>query len=395
MKESADAIIIGGGVIGSSIAYHLAKRKFGRIVLLERESLAFGSTGRSVASIDLLTLQADAAELYARSATFFHHCDEILGSDCGIVETGSIVMAGPEQEDELMAAVQHMRTAGVVVEALSPQSLALLEPLADIRGVSAASYAPRGGYADPVLTTQALASAARRSGVSILQGQAVSRLRHQEGRISGVETKSGDIDSPVVILAAGAWSQELLNNLDITISLQPVRHPVVCIRRPVDLGPAHHSILDLTTGIYARPERDGMTLLGSINPQVGYEPTEPGYGDSHISNDYILWAMERLVNRYPALVESKVCKGWSGIMSISPDWQPIIGDFTDTASLFCAIGFSGRGFQISPATGDLLAGLICEEEEAMKLLTPFTPARFADDRLIQSGNMVKEYGLLG
>ena len=395
MTETADAVIVGGGVIGASVAYHLAKREFGHIVLLERDSLAQGSTGRSVATIDLLTLQVEAAELFARSAAFFQQFEQILGSECGYVETGSIVLAGPDQEDELLAAVQHMQAAGAGVKRLTPDALAMLEPRADLSGVSAATYTGRGGYADPVLTTQAFAGAAQRLGVKIHQGRTVTGFRQRGKQISGVETETGLIESPLVIIAAGAWSIDLLRTLQIKIDLQPVLHPVVCLRRPADFGQAHHSLLDLTSGIYARPERGGLTLLGSINPQVGHDPADPDLWEGYVSDDYILWTMERLVGRYPALAQSTLCKGWCGIMTISPDWQPVIGQWPDRSGLYCATGFSGRGFQISPATGDLLAGLICGDQEAATLLAPFTPTRFAGGRLLRAGERDKEYGLLG
>jgi sarcosine oxidase subunit beta len=395
MTEMADAVIVGGGVIGASIAYHLAKQEFGHIVLLERDALAQGSTGRSVATIDLLTLQVAAAELFARSAAFFQEFDEIFGSGCGYERTGSITLAGPDQEDELLAAVGHMQAAGAEVNTITMDALTLLEPMADLSGVSGASYAAQGGYADPVLTTQAFAGAARRLGVTIHQGRAVTGFRQQGNQISGVETEHGIIESPLVIIAAGAWSIELLRNLKIHIDLQPVLHPVVCVRRTADFGPAHHSLLDLTTGIYARPERGGLTLLGSINPQVGHDPTDPDLWEGYISDDYVLWTMERLVSRYPALAQSTLCKGWCGVMTISPDWQPVIGQWPDRPGLFCATGFSGRGFQISPATGDLLARLICGDKKAGELLAPFTPTRLDGSRLLRTGERNKDYGLLG
>jgi sarcosine oxidase subunit beta len=395
MSETADAVIIGGGVIGVSIAYYLARRQFGRIVLLERDSLGGVSTGRSVASIDLLTLHPQSTVLYALSDAFFRRCDELLGEECGLVETGSIVLAGPEQEDELLAAVKHMQAAGVDVQSLSMETLSSLEPMAVLNDVAAASYIPQAGYADPVLMTQALAGAARRMGVDIRQGREVTGLRRMGKRITGVDTESGSIETRVVIVAAGAWSGELLRTVGIELGLQPVRHPVVCLRRPPDFGPSHHSLLDLTSGIYARPESGGLTLLGSIDPHVGYDPIDPDDGAGYVHDDYIFWTMERLTSRYPALAESELCKGWAGIMTISLDWQPVIGDWLDFPGLYCATGFSGRGFQIGPSSGDLLAGLITGDSTAAGHLAPFNPSRFADGRLSHPNKESERFGLLG
>lgn len=395
MSETADALIIGGGVIGASIAYHLARRRYGRVLLLERDSLGSGSTGRSVATVDFMTLHSSAVELYARSSAFFRQCDELMDAECGFVETGSIILAGPEKEDALLRAVQFMAAAGVKVLSLTLDELALLEPRASLEGVTAASYAPHAGYADPVLTTQAFAGAASRLGVHIRQGQAAIRLRLKGRRITGVDTTDGFIEAPVVIVAAGAWSGELLHPIGIEIDLQPVRHPVVCLRRPEDFSPPHHSLLDLTTGIYARPEAGELSLAGSIDPGVGYNPTNPDDGTEYVEDDYLIWTMERLVLRYPSLSASVLCKGWAGVMTIAPDWQPIIGGWPDRQGLYCAAGFSGRGFQISPSVGDLLAGLITGDDAADGHLKPFSPSRFAEGRHSRTDQVVETYGLLG
>ena len=395
MQETTDIIIVGGGVIGVSIAYHLAQRQVGRILLLERESLGSGSTGLSVASIDGLTLQPHAVELFAQSAHFFTQCDEVLGAPCGFVQTGSIVLAGPEQEEGLATAVSRMQAAGLDVQFLSPDELAALEPRMALDGVAAGSFTPQAGYADPVLTTQAFAEAARRLDVDIRQGQMVLGLRREGERIVGVETAVGSINAPLTIIAAGPWSGALLQTAGIELPLQPVRHPVVCLRRPPAFGPAHHSLLDLTTGIYGRAESGGLTLLGSINPEVGYDPINANDGAGYVHDDYIFWAMERMTQRFPVLESSELLTGWSGIMTISPDWQPVIGSWPDIPGLYCAAGFSGQGFQISPAVGDLLAGLIVGSDTALELLAPFSPTRFEAGQLLRTNQEGQKYGLLG
>ena len=405
MSETADAVIVGGGVIGTSIAYYLARKGYGNIVLLERESLASGSTGRSVATIDFVTLHPEAVELYARSSTFFDHCDELLGAECGFVETGSIIAAGPDKKEALINAVQLLSEAGVEVESLSLDALARLEPRLSVDELAAASYAPRAGYADPVLTTQAFAGAAKRLGVQIRQGQTVTGIQHLGYRNYTVKMANavpGDgvradhsIESPTVIVAAGAWSAGLLRTLGINLDMQPVRHPVVCLRRPEDFGTAHHSLLDLTAGIYARPEGSDLTLAGSIDPHVGYDPTTPDDILDTVEDEYVLWTMERLVLRYPTLSASEICKGWAGVMTVTPDWQPIVGNWADKPGLYCAAGFSGRGFQISPSVGDLLASLVTGEEKAAVYLEPFSPSRFAAGQTAQSGKINDGYGLMG
>jgi glycine/D-amino acid oxidase-like deaminating enzyme len=174
-----------------------------------------------------------------------------------------------------------------------------------------------------------------------------------------------------------------------------VRHPVVCLRRPRDFGQPHHSLLDMMSGIYARTETGDLTLLGSINPEIGYDPINVDDGPGYVHDDYIMWVTEQLVRRYPSLETGELRDGWAGIMTITPDWQPIIGSWPDLPGLFSAVGFSGQGFQISPAVGALLAELIIKNSDAAIQLAPFTPARFAVGQLLRTGDKGRIYGLLG
>ncbi len=399
MQKTADAIIVGGGIIGVSIAYHLAQQQLGRILLLERDVLAGATTGRSVASIDHLTLQPHAVGLFAKSATFFAEFDARVGASCEFVQTGSLVLAGAEQAERLTTAVAAMQSAGLDIQTVTRDELSRIDPRMQLDGVSLASFAPQAGYAAPVVTTQALASAARRMGVTIEQGQIVKKILQQGGQIVGVETAASTgsvqaVSAPLVIIAAGAWSAELLESVGIQLQLQPVEHPVVCLQRPLHFY-THPSLLDLTSGIYARAESDSLTLLGSINPKIGHDPINPDVADGYVHDDYIQWSMDRLLQRYPQLETSQLRTGWTGIMTISPDWQPVIGTWPHLAGLYCAVGFSGQGFQVSPAVGDFLARMIMGDSVATDYLMPFTPIRFTTGKTLRTEQDGECYGLLG
>lgn len=376
--ETADVVIVGGGVIGASLAYHLARRRVGRVALLEQRALGSGSTGRSVASIDLFTLHPAAAALHAASHGAFLEFEARVGAPCGFVRTGFAALAGVEQAQALHVAVAVGQGAGMDVRLCSPQEFAALEPAARADDLALAAYAPAAGHADPALTTGGFGSAARRLGVAIHQDRAATALRPAGGGVVRVETGADFVEAPAVVIAAGPWSGALLRQVGFDAQLTPVRHAVACLRRPPEFGPAHLSVLDLQHSVYARPETGGLTLLGSTDPRVGYEPVAPAEQDAVAPAEYALWAAERLVRRYPALEAAEVRPGWTGVITISPDWQPLVGAVPELPGLYCAVGFSGQGFKISPAVGELLAGLISGERTAAALLAPFRPTRFAE-----------------
>ena len=387
--KTADVVIIGGGIIGVSLAYYLARRNFGRIVVLERETLGCGSTGRSVASIDMFSMQSAAIKLQAYAYEIFSNFKELIGDECGLVTTGFAALGGPEHIDDLQKAVAVTTAAGIDAHLLTPTEFAAIEPAANTEDLASICYVPSGGYSDPALTLNAYAAAARRAGVVIQQGKSVTGLIQQSGHITGVKTKTETIAAPIAICAAGPWNGQLLTSFGVDdLGLYAVRHPVIAMKGPADIGLPQLSILDLPYDTYARPETGGLTLAGSITPTMGYDPVEPEDTDERVNAEYTFWAAERLVQRYPSLESGELHPGWSGLMAISPDWQPVLGAIPELSGLYCAGGFSGQGFKISPAVGDLMAGLLAGESEAMELLAPFRPTRFAENQPLTTSGVV-------
>ncbi len=360
-------------------------------MLLEREVLGSGSTGRSEASIDLYSHQPAAMALQARAYEVFVNFEALFGQECGLVTTGLAVLAGPEHAHGLQAAVHSAQALGIEARLLNPTEFGALEPAATVTDLAAVYYAPGGGYADPMLTTNAIAAAARRLGVTIQQGRVVTGLKRAGDRVIGLETSTGPMAAPVVVSAAGPWSGRVLKAFGLSdLGLYACQHPVISLHQRVEDGSPHISLLDLPLQTYARPETGHLTLAGSMDRAVGYDPVEP---DDHgrVTDDYTFWVAERLVQRYPALERAELRAGWSGLMTISPDWQPVMGAIPDAPGLYIATGFSGQGFKISPAVGDLMAGLIAGESEAEQLLAPFRPTRFREGQPLAAN----EFGALG
>ncbi len=393
MKDTADVVIIGGGVIGTSLAFHLSRRKYGRIILLEKETLGSGSSGLSVAAIDLFSLNKAAAELHARSLPWFMNFKERVGESCEYVKTGFAAIGGEKYAESIQTAVKVGQEVGIDLRLCGQDDYKELDPAAKFDDISFACYAPDGGHADPAMTTTAFANAAKRNGAEIRQGEEVIGFQRDGDKISGVKTNSGTIDAPVVVVAAGPWSGKVLQWVNYKDpGLLPYRVPIANVRRPTDFGPSHLSLIDLENDIWTRPEGDNLTLVGSIDPNYGYDPITPDAQPGAVSSEYAFWSVERLVRRYPDLERSEVLPGWAGVILTVPDRQPILGALPEIPGFFVATGLSGQGFKISPAVGDLVAGLIAEEEEAMKVLTPFRPTRFTEGKIIMSAHKAGTLG---
>lgn len=376
MTEIADAVVIGGGVMGASLAFHLARRGFKRLQVLERDSLCSGSTGRSVASVDLLAQQPSVAALQVRSLRAFQHSRELFGDECGWVQTGMMLLAGADSAEGVRDVARVVAAAGGRIELLSAADARALEPAGAFDDKEVLSWAPEGGYVDPVLLTNTLMNAARGQGAELHQSEPVLELLRDGDRVTGVRTARRDITAGVVVVAAGPWTADFLRPAGIELSLRPNRHSVAMLACSAAASPKI-SVLDFVTMLYARPETGGLTVCGSLDLSMGYEWVAAGAESPNPPMEYGMWVWERMVARFPGMEAGELRKGWSGPVTMSLDNQPLLGRLP-LEGLYCACGFSGAGLKIAPAVGESLAGLIAGEAAEIEALHPLRPARFAE-----------------
>jgi sarcosine oxidase subunit beta len=376
MGERFDAVVIGGGAIGASIALHLARLRFGRVALIERESLAAGSTGSSVASVDLLAQHAPVAELQVRSLHLFQHCQQVYGGECGWVQTGFALMGGSDGGVVGRAVAEVIRAAGGRISVMPAAGYRPLDPACSLEDAEEVLWVPEGGYLDPVLLTNTFAEAARAGGVTLRLNEPVGEIHQAGGRVSGVTTSKERLEAGVVVAAAGPWCARVarMAGLDLPLTIQ--RHAVAVLGCPPEAAP-RTSIVDMTHMVYARPETGGLIVGGSMDMAVGYDVIQPGDPCLSPSMDYGGWVGERLAARYPGIANGQLHKGWSGPISMSPDSQPLLGRLP-LDGLFCACGFSGAGLKIAPAVGERMAGLVAGDGAAQAALHALRPGRFAD-----------------
>ncbi len=372
----AEALVVGAGVVGASVAFHLAERGVETLVV-DQEGPAAGSTARSGALIRAHYPTALEADLAWESLTgYFEPWAERIGGGCGFTRTGFAYLAGEDNLEALRHNVGLQRSVGVETELLGPAELKELDSALRTDDVALAAYEPRGGYADPTATTLGLLEAARSLGARF-EKRRVTTLRVEGERIAGVETEGGPLEAPVVVLAAGAWSVPLAARVGLELPIQPVKSQVALFERPYSLA-THLTLIDSVTGFYARPAAEHATLVGArdyLSPlEEAEDPGEPDPG-------YPVAAAGLVGERIPALRGAPYRSGRTGVLDMTPDGRPILGP-EGPEGLYLAVGWSGTGFKKAPAVGAEAACWISEGNPRREGLRAYALERF------QTGDLV-------
>jgi sarcosine oxidase subunit beta len=385
--KTADAVIIGGGVTGVSLAFHLARLGVPRTVVLERKFLGAGGTGRSVGIIRQLYPTPETTRMVRASLDVFRSFDDAVGGHSGYVGCGALIGVSPAMRAGLLSRVEQQRALGVKAEVLEPRELSRVEPRIDPAGLGAVLYEPDSGYGDPAAVTAGYAEAARRLGVSIEQGVEVTGISKEHDRVTGVVTTAGPIAAPIVVNAAGLWSPHVAELAGLTLPIVIGRHPVFIIERQPAFGAAHMVYLDLAGGSYVRPETGNLTLTGSLTDDEAQHPMDPELLGSETGFDEAGVALARTAQALPGLGDARLSRGYAGAFDITPDWMPIL-DESALSGFFVAAGMSGHGFKLAPMVGAMMAARITGSASPVSL-APFRLDRFGD--LAASGTFVSSY----
>jgi glycine/D-amino acid oxidase-like deaminating enzyme len=388
VSRTAEAVIIGGGVTGAAIAFHLAAGGLRRVRVLERRFLAAGGTGRSVGIIRQLYPTAETTRMVRHSLEIYRNFEDTAGGPSGYVGCGALIGVSAAMRGALAATLERQRDLGVRAELLSAGEAARLEPRIDPTTIDAALYEPESGYADPTGVTAVYAAAARRLGVTIEQGVEVTGLVADGDRVTGVRTADGDVVSaPVVVNAAGLWAPRVAELAGVSLPIVIGRHPVFIVERGARFGPPHLVYLDLAGGAYARPETGGLTLTGSLTDDEAQHPMDPEALGGEVGFEEAAETLDRTARALPALAEARYRRGYAGAFDITPDWMPIL-DESPRPGFWVAAGMSGHGFKLAPAIGEMMAALILQQTP-MVSATPFRLGRFASRTA--TGTFVSSY----
>ena len=381
MKPRADCIIVGGGVVGSAIAYYLAKEGLANCVLLEAQYLASGATGRCGGGIRQQWSTEANTRLAIESVRTFATLEDELDADIEFAQGGYLVLAYTDDDvEQFRENVALQRRLGLNVEVLAPADInERVVPQLNTEGLKLATYCPSDGSANPFLTTQAYADAARRLGVTIELFTPVRRIVVEHGKVTGVETDRGRIEAPIVVNAAGSHSVLLARTAGVELPITPYRREIL-VTEPLEhfLDPM---IISFSFGIYFRQTEHGAIIGGYGDPE---EP--PGLNETS-SLKFLITMSRKLAHLMPVLKSVKVIRQWAGLYDITPDAQPILGPVDEVEGFYQANGFSGHGFMIAPKVAMLLAQAITGQEPDLDI-GRLSARRFVDGRVTQDSSVV-------
>jgi len=377
IMRAADVVVIGGGAIGASTAFHLTSLGVRNVCLVERRHLAAGATGKSGALVRMHYTNEAESRLAVESLKVFQDFDAIVGGSCGFEPVGFLQLVGPQYAEALRRNVARQRRLGIETRELSLEETRALLPGLELAGVGAVAYEPGSGFADPTATTYAFAAAARRGGATIETHCEALRVVVDGGRVAAVETTTGRIATHAVVVAAGAWSQALLQPLALDWGLVPYRIQVSIFRWPAGFDRRHPAIIDATQKSWFRPEGAAATLIGV---ELGSAHADPEKYDEPVDAGYVAGCRAALATRFPAFEDAPMRGGWAGMIMMSPDGRPIIERVASVDGLWVMAGDSGTSFKTSPAIGRCLAEWVTAGAPATTDLAPFSSRRFVEGR---------------
>jgi sarcosine oxidase subunit beta len=371
MPQNFDAVIIGAGVMGTSIAFHLTERGL-KPLILERNQVGFGATGSSSGLVRMhydLEVESHLAWL---SFQYFQNWRERVGGECGFTRTGFLHIEPQKHTPQLRANVEMQKRLGIPTEVISGADVKRLAPSFYTDDISIAAYEPESGYADATLTANSFLNAAKTRGATFMQDCEVTGLQILSGKITGVKTSRGEFSAPIVINAAGAWSGGISEMAAVKIPLDTWTHDVVHVRRPQAVED-HPTVIDSSLRMYFRPDSGRLTLLAlEDDSRIGESPeAELGY----VAKDFVERAIERICMRIPAMEQGSLHSSHVGRDGLTLDQRAIIGQ-AGPQGFYLVTGFSGTGFKLSPAIGLCVSELILDGKAKSVDITGFDPMRF-------------------
>ncbi len=383
LPKTTDVVIIGGGVMGASTAYHLALKGCRNVLLLERESF-FGmqATGKCAGGIRYQFGTEINVRLSLLSLPMMDRFEEELDQPIDLRYCGYLFLLTNEEDVTVFRQnVEMQHRLGAETEWLEPAQIAEIAPLINLEGVLAGTFHARDGLADPNSVVQGYVSGARRLGARLLNDVEVTGIHIQKGRVRGVVTNQGEVAVPVVVNAAGPWAGVIGEMAGVDIPIVPVRRQIVVTGPLSEVPPDFPFTIDFALSLYFHREGRGiLTGMSNHDEPVGF--------DQSVDEEWELMHLEAAMQRLPILEQAGLASHWAGLYENSPDAHPILGRVPQVEGFYCIGGFSGHGFQHGPACGLLLAEEILDGQAHTLDITSLHLERF------ERGEQILEYNVV-
>lgn len=379
--ETADVVIIGAGIVGSSIAWHLTQAGCRNVLVIEREThQGLGSTGKSMGGVRAQFATAVNIRMSLYSIEVFRRFEELTGHPSGYKPHGYLFLAtSPAHLAYLRANQERQRATGLTnVELLAPEDVVKFFPLLRADDIVGGSYCPTDGFVDPHSVMTGFMNAALRDGARLWRGVEVTGVTVDARGVAGVQTTTGSVATRTVVNAAGPWAAEVARMAGIELPVVPLRRMLVPTEPFPGLPERFPMIIDMTNGFHFR--REGLGLLMAWN-----DPEEtPGFKTS-FDPDFIEKILTRAVHRVPAFenLEVNPRRAWAGLYEVTPDHHAVLGPVPQVPGFYLANGFSGHGVMHSPATGRIVSDLIVRGKTDLIEADALSVARFAEGRLLE------------
>lgn len=382
LPQTADVVVVGGGVMGASTAYHLAKRGVRKVALLEREAFfGLGATGRCAGGIRHQFATEINIRLSLHSLRMLDELEAETGQPALVRKCGYLfVLTDPADEAAFRRNVDLQHSLGVATEWLSGDEVRRRLPRAVFPDALAGTFYAPDGLADPNSVVMGYVNAARRLGVTCLTGVDVLGIETDGGHVSGVVTADGTLATPTVVNAGGPWSALLGTLAGVTVPVAPLRRQWLTTTPLPEVPADFPFVIDFAQSLYFHREGEGL-LTGMSNPHEKY-----GY-DQSVDDDWELVHMEAAVKRLPLLASAGLVSRWAGLYEVSPDALPILGA-TPVGGFYLVTGFSGHGFMHGPICGQLMAEIILDGEASTLDVSALRLSRFAENKEIVEYNVV-------
>lgn len=374
--------VIGGGIVGASIAWQLSLRGAGKVTVFEKSVIAAGASGRTGALLRRHYTNEPEARLAQLGWETYRDWTHRVGGSCGYVPWPVVVTVATQGEyasnvELLRTNIAMQNRLGIDSRLITAEELHQLQPYAYVEDIAYAAFEPESGYVDSIQATTSMIKAARNAGATIREGVEVIGVHTSGGQVTGISTSEGEFPADIVVCTTGPWTTSLLRTAGLDVPISTIRVQIIIAQRPMDLLDPHFIYLDTVAGIFTRPWGPGRSLVGVAGGDQ-HDEVDPNTDDLLNDREYPLRAIEAISRRIPEMAKARYLHGHAGLYDMSPDAHPIIGP-TGIEGLYMAAGFSGAGFKKGPAVGITLAELILDGEARSADLTPFAFERFDTD----------------